>query len=108
MRSPYRQAGNCLPVSWLLVPLFSVTDNERPAMSVRFNVAGVEIAEPTCHAPYDCRDALVPFTLTDAIGVIRFSTKNSLLFPDLKRTLTLPLTGQGMNFQLVPLGLPTG
>ena len=46
--------------------------------------------------------------LTDAIGVIKFSTKNSLLFPDLKRTLTLPLTGQGMNFQLVPLGLPTG
>jgi hypothetical protein len=39
----------------LLVPLFSVTVIERPAMSVRFSVAGVVIAGPTCHAPYDWR-----------------------------------------------------
>ena len=37
----------------------------------------------------------MPLTVTDAIGVITFSTKNSLLLPDLKRTFTLPLTGQG-------------
>ena len=33
--------------------------------------------------------------------------KSSLGFPGLTRTTTLPVTGQGTNFQLVPEGLPT-
>ena len=32
---------------------------------------------------------------------------SSLGLPDLTRTMMFPLTGQGTNFQFVPVGLPT-
>src|SRR5450432_2804139 len=86
---------------WVVLATWTVS--VRPAASVSVTDCPTARLAPKCQVPYEVRDA--PWTLVTAR--MEFSTNSSLGFPVFSRMTTLPVRGQGTNFQLVPVGLPT-
>ena len=94
----YWQRGNCTPVSWFW-PI-AVLASGKEIVTSRAIGRHNRARQPGWL--YRCatrrrlvRRAVMPLIVTDDQRVMTFSTKNSLLLPDLKRTFTLPVTGQG-------------